>query len=61
MDRYYVRRCLYDYEVLGFFYDLDKTNIEDNLKDVLATLDTLTTFIFERPLAERTRLNSLQA
>ena len=24
------------YEVLGFFYELDKTNIEDNLKAVLA-------------------------
>ena len=49
------------YEVLGLFYDLDKTNVEDNLKDVLAPLDTLTTVFFERPLAERTRLNSPQA
>lgn len=49
------------YEVLGYFYDLNKTTIEDNLKDVLATLDTMTTFTFERPTAERIRLNSPQA
>ncbi len=54
-------RCYMTYEVLGFFYDLDKTNIEDNLKDVLATLDTMTTFTFERPRAERTKLRSPQA
>jgi hypothetical protein len=41
-------RCYMTYEVLGYFYDLDKTNIENNLKDVLATLDTMTTFTFER-------------
>jgi hypothetical protein len=49
------------YEVLGFFYDLNKTNIEDNLKDVLATLETMTTFTFERPNAERAKLRSVQA
>jgi hypothetical protein len=54
-------RCYMTYEVLGFFYDLDKTNVEDNLKDVLATLDTMTTFTFERPRQERTKLNSPQA
>lgn len=54
-------RCYMTYEVLGFFYDLDKTNIEDNLKDVLETLDTMTTFTFERPPAERAKLNSPQA
>ena len=54
-------RCYMTYEVLGFFYDLDKTNVEDNLKDVLATLDTMTTFTLERPPAERKKLNSPQA
>jgi len=54
-------RCYMTYEVLGYFYDLDKTSIEDNLKDVLATLDTMTTFTFERPAAERVKLNSPQA
>ncbi len=46
------------YEVLGFFYKLDKTNVEDNLKGVLATLDTMATFSFERPSAERPKLGS---
>jgi len=54
-------RCYMTYEVLGYFYELDKTNIENNLKDVLATLDTMTTFTFERPTAERVKLNSPQA
>jgi hypothetical protein len=49
------------YEVLGFFYKLDKTNIEDNLKGVLATLDTMTTFTFERPSAERPKFGSPEA
>jgi hypothetical protein len=54
-------RCYMTYEVLGYFYDLDKTNIENNLKDVLATLDTMTTFTFERPTADRVKLDSPQA
>lgn len=50
------------YEVLGFFYDLDKTNIEDNLKDILATLELMTTFTFDRPdPAERAKLRTPQA
>lgn len=49
------------YEVLGFFYELDKTNIEDNLKDILATLDGMITFTFERPGPERKKLRSPQA
>ena len=48
------------YEVLGFFYDLNKTNIEDNLKEVLDTLGSMSTFNFERPCAERTKLRSVQ-
>jgi hypothetical protein len=36
-------RAYMTYEVLGFFYNLDKTNIEDNLKDVLDTLEAMTT------------------
>ncbi len=35
------------YEVLGYFYDFDKTNIEDNLKAGFATTDTMTTFTLE--------------
>jgi hypothetical protein len=49
------------YEVLGFFYELDKTNIEDNLKDILATLDSMVTFTFERPAKERKKLRSAEA
>lgn len=49
------------YEVLAFFYDLDKTNIEDNLKDILATLEMMTTFNFERPGPERIKLRTPQA
>jgi len=49
------------YEVLGFFYQLNKTNIEDNLKEVLATLATLTGFTFERPSPDRPKLHSPEA
>ncbi len=49
------------YEVLGFFFSLNKTNVEDNLKDILATLETMTTFAFERPGPERQKLRSPQA
>ena len=37
------------YEVMGFFYDLNKTNIEDNMKDVLATLEAMMSYTYERP------------
>lgn len=36
-------------EVLGFFFSLDKTNAEDNLKGILATLDVMTGFFYDRP------------
>jgi len=49
------------YEVLAFFYNLDKTNVEDNLKDILATLEMMTTFNFERPGPERVKLRTPQA
>ena len=49
------------YATLGFFYDLDQTNVEDNLQAVLATLERLTTFTFEHPRAERPKLRSPQA
>ncbi len=48
-------------EVLGFFFGLDKTNAEDNLKDVLATLDTLTRFAYDRPAGDRPKMRSVQA
>jgi len=45
-------------EVLGFFFALDKTNVHDIVHDVLATLETLAHFPFERPPAERKKLHS---
>lgn len=48
------------YELLGFFYDLNKTNIEDNLNLILETLVGMTRFNFERPKAERKKLHSVE-
>ena len=47
------------YELLGFFYELNKTNIEDNLNLILKTLVSMTRFNFERPKAERQKLHSV--
>jgi len=47
------------YELLGFFYDLNKTNIEDNLHLILETLVSMSSFNFERPKAERKKLHSV--
>lgn len=47
------------YELLGFFYDLNKTNIEDNLNLILDTLASMTNFNFERPKADRKKLSSV--
>lgn len=41
------------YEVLGWRFDLDKSNARHNVRDVLATLQTLAAFPFERPAAGR--------
>ena len=35
------RRVHTTYAVIGFFYELNATNVEDNIKDVLATLEQL--------------------
>lgn len=47
------------YELLGFFYDLNKTNIEDNLLLILESLECMATFEFERPTADRKKLHSV--
>lgn len=47
-------------ELLGFFFDLDKTSAEDNLKDVLATLETLATFALEHPDKSRRKIRTMQ-
>ena len=40
-------------ELLGFLFSLDKTSAEDNLKDVLATLETMASFALDHPDRER--------
>jgi len=53
-------RAYTTYKVLGMFYDLDKTTVEDYLNDVTCTLSTIASFNFERPQADVPRLRSLQ-
>ena len=53
-------RAYTTYEVLGFFYGLDKTTVEDNLNDVLDTLAGMKTFDLERPQVEVPKLRSVQ-
>src|ERR1051326_5141835 len=48
-------------EVVGFFFGLDKTNVHDQINDILATLETLAAFPFERPTKERQKLHSTAA
>lgn len=49
------------FEVLGFLFSLDKTNVHATVGDLLATLETLADFPFERPSAERKKLHSVAA
>ncbi len=49
------------YEVLGFFFWLNKGNAQRGLGDVLATLAAHTVFVCERPAKERKKLCSVQA
>ncbi len=44
------------YEVLGWLFDLEKSNAWENVQDVLAVLATLADFPFERPAANRPKL-----
>ena len=53
-------RAYTTYRVLGTFYDLDKTTVEENLKNVMDTLSTMTSFHFDRPQAEVPKLRSVQ-
>jgi hypothetical protein len=53
-------RAYTTYEVLGSFYDLDKTTVEDNIKDVLETLVTMMNFHFELPGPGVPKLRSVQ-
>lgn len=47
------------YELLGFFFDLHKRNAQLNVRDVLAVLDSLDDFPFDRPAPDRQRLASV--
>lgn len=49
------------YELLGWLFDLDKSNAWHNVRDVLATLETLAAFPFERPAADRRKLDTAGA
>jgi hypothetical protein len=44
------------YEVLGFFFGLEKSNAWENVQDVSAVLATLADFPFERPAPDRPKL-----
>ena len=46
------------YELLGFFFGLHKRNAQLNVRDVLATLDTLDDFPFDRPGRDRPKPRS---
>jgi hypothetical protein len=47
------------YELLGFFFGLHKRNAQLNVRDVLAALDTIDDFPFDRPGRDRKKLGSL--
>jgi hypothetical protein len=49
------------YEVLGFMFSLDKSNARRNVRDVVATLETMADFAFERPAADRQKVRSAEA
>ena len=48
------------YTVLGTLYGLDKTTVEENLKNVMDTLSTMASFNFECPQADVPKLRSIQ-
>ena len=48
------------FEVLGFFFDLHRANARDNVVEVLAVLETLADFSFERPSPERRKRRSVR-
>lgn len=53
-------RAYTTYKVLGSFYNLDKTTVEDYLNTVMCTLSMITSFNFERPQAEVPKLRAVQ-
>lgn len=53
-------RAYTTYKVLGTLYGLDKSTVEENLKNVIYTLSSVPGFQFERPPAETPKLRSIQ-
>jgi hypothetical protein len=49
------------YELLGWLFGLDKSNAWRNVQDVLGTLGALADFPFERPAADRRKLETKEA
>jgi DDE superfamily endonuclease len=49
------------YEVLGWFFGLEKSDAWEDVQDVLAVLVTLADFPFERPAADRPKLATPEA
>jgi hypothetical protein len=49
------------FEVLGFLFSLNKTNAHDTVNDMVATLESMANFPFERPAADRKKLHSVAA
>jgi DDE superfamily endonuclease len=47
------------YELLGFFFGLHKRNAQLNVRAVLAVLDTLDDFPFDRPRSDRRKLSTV--
>jgi len=53
-------RAYTTYKVLGTLYDLNKTTVEENLKNVIHTLSLMTCFNLEHPQADIPKLRSVQ-
>ena len=53
-------RAYTTYRLLGTFYGLDKTTVEENLKNVMCTLSRMASFNFERPQTDVPKFRSLQ-
>ncbi len=59
MTLFWLKACT-TYKVLGTLYHLNKTTIEENLKNVMCTLSLMPSFNFERPQPEVPKLHSVQ-
>lgn len=53
-------RAYTTYKVLGTLYDLNKTTVEDYLKNVMDTLSIIDSFKFERPQVEVPKLSYVE-